>query len=308
MTFVGIDIGGSSIKYGTGTAARGIEHFSSLALDAKELKKPGALNYFRDRFARIFADLSALIPLEKIAAIGIGTPGMIDQAEKKIRGVNPNLRFWTDLNPAIVIPHKISQPLFFDNDANLMALAEASFYPPGLHILGLTLGSGIGSGFIIDHQVYHGARGFAMELGHLCVVSNGKLCNCGKRGCLEAYASLNGIQNRMTELGIDHQNPGLASILSLGASDQRIKRLIFRGLKYLSIALANSVILLNPDLIILGGGGAELGIYPPEKLLEGIRKLLPTPHTEHLKIGNARLGNKAGVFGAILLAESELGK
>jgi len=311
--YLGIDIGGSSIKFGYGKHKDGLLFFASeemyhpaiisCELQNPELLKEQQLAVFRMSFARILEKVEREIGVLNIAAIGIGTPGMVDHRKGLICGVNPNLQFWTGLSPASVLPEAISQPVFFDNDANLMTLAEASNYPDERYVLGITLGSGIGSGYVFNAKVYHGARGFAMEIGHVPLVPNGARCNCGKNGCLEAYASVNGLRNRIIEAGISSPLPDLRAILKLAKNSDEVMAIIRNGQQMLALALAQAVLLLEPDTIIIGGGGSEAGLYPIHELEKELYSHLPETHRPMLCL--ARLGNRAGVFGAILLAEQQ---
>jgi glucokinase len=105
----------------------------------------------------VFIVVDAAIGLKNLTAIGVGTPGMLDNKTGKLVGVNPNLPEWVNLNPISIFPHALKSRTFVENDANLMALGEAFLEPESSHLLGITVGSGIGCGFVIDCQIYHGA-------------------------------------------------------------------------------------------------------------------------------------------------------
>lgn len=300
--YLGIDIGGSSIKYGVGSCEQGLLFFGSIPVCEK------SLHGFRKLFTEIFNHLKRGSLLTDLHGIGIGSPGMIDHRLAKIVGTNPNLPFWTDIAPDALIPVEIKLPCVFDNDANLMALAEAQYFDASHNVIGLTIGSGIGSGFVCKRNIFHGSRGFAMELGHVTVVHNGELCNCGKRGCLEAYASLNGMRNRLCHLGLEAQQWNLLDLLQRAESNPIVKQILEQGLEQLALALANLILILEPDHLVIGGGASELPEYPSEELKAMIAELLPQHFYANISVDKARLGNKAGVLGAIALAEMPIKK
>ncbi len=296
--FLGIDIGGSSVKYGVGNRKQGLESFQSLPVTQKDLSGLQSL------IKGIISDVQHNASWEDIKAIGIGTPGLIDRSTGRLTGINPNLPFWTDIMPESILPHDLFIPAFSDNDANLMALAESAQYPPDACVLGITIGSGIGSGFVEASKIYHGSNGFAMELGHVCVEPNGAACNCGKHGCLEAYAAVNGMKNRLRDRGKDLSQMQLAELLQLTYTDTDVKDVLGTGIGYLALAVANAIMLLDPDVVVFGGGGSEIAEYPINDLTGMIRSYLPATVNQRIRLEKAYIGNKSGVMGAILLAES----
>lgn len=298
--YLGIDIGGSSVKYGWGNSAQGLLYFGQTTL-VKSSKKA-----LEEIINLILSTVNKEIGLEHITAIGVGTPGMINRKTGKLEGVNPNLSDWVDINPISIFPEKLQDKVTIDNDANLMALAEAYLLPEMSHVLGITIGSGIGCGYIINKQIYHGARGYAMELGHNTVLVNGVECNCGRRGCLEAYASVNGLLKLIinSEPGNRRIN-NMKDILQGGAADVNIQKIIDQSVEYLAIAISNLVINLDAEAVVLGGGVMDIDNYPASILINKIMEYLPDILKKSTLIKKASLGNKAGAMGAICLAESE---
>ena len=295
-TFLGIDIGGSSFKYGWGSSTQGLQYFSSLTIRERNL--PGFYSLAKE----LLAEVDKQIGMDNICAIGIGSAGTIDRLQNKLTGVNPNLPFWTNQNPSALIPTQYRQPVFCDNDANLMALAEAKQAGYN-HILGITVGSGIGCGLIIDGMVYQGAHGFAGELGHVCMVDGGALCTCGKRGCLEAYTSVDGWRRGLIALEPSFTGMTLTQLLELKALDNRVQTSHQAAQSFLCQALANAIVCFDPEAVIIGGGGMDAGMYSIEAIAEEVQKLLPVVNIGRTKIQKAFWGNKAGVWGAITHAE-----
>lgn len=298
--YLGLDIGGSSIKYGVGTCEQGLLSFDAVPVREKSLPE------FQSIFSQIKEAISSNFGWDQIQAIGIGTPGQVDHKQDKLIGVNPNLPFWTGISPRLIVSEDVALPVFYDNDANLMTLGEALRYPAGSIVVGVTIGSGIGCGLVSDGRIFRGSRGFALDLGHVTCVHNGSPCNCGKRGCLEAYASLNGMRNRLSERGYKSIDMGLLELLMLVQNDDEAKTVLFEGIEHFSIALSNLIVITEPDYLILGGGGSELQQYPLQELISRTYALLPAILAEHIGIEKAHYGNKAGVLGAIALAQNGL--
>ena len=294
---LGIDIGGSHLKYALGSRELGLLISSSIPTPTSDLSS------FKAAFRQIVETVHSSQPDHRISAIGIGTPGTIDLERGQIRGVNPNLPFWTGQDPASLIPKELSIPVACDNDANLMALAEAFECEDQQAILGITVGTGIGSGFVYKGKIFHGGRGFAMELGHVCMVPDGALCNCGLQGCLEAYSSLSGIRKRAAALDRAYAKLDPLALLELAGRNQELAALIEEGRIMLCRALSNAIITLDPKQLIIGGGCMDGGLYSISSLEHDIRALLPEVN-QHLEVKSAKLGNQAGVWGAIMLAEA----
>jgi glucokinase len=295
--YLGLDIGGSSIKYGWGNCKLGLLESGKVEL------KDNTLNSLRLATKDILAIADKKIGLKNIKAIGIGTPGTIDLQASKIVGVNPNLPEWTNLKPDSLIPNELGLEVFVDNDANLMALAEAAELPECNHVIGITIGSGIGCGFIIYKQIYHGAHGYAMELGHTTIQTKGVSCNCGKTGCLETYASVNGLINLIRNDEADFKINSLRDVLELAKAEKKIQAYLDDSISYLSASISNLAIILDADAIIIGGGAVDAVDYPFEQLRKKIIDNLPDIFQHKIIVQKAKNGNLAGTLGAVYLAE-----
>lgn len=290
--YLGIDMGASSFKYGIGNSQDGLLHFGTIRIHEKSL-------------AGVRQNILELLEAVKdfpYAAVGLGTPGTIDRKTGKIFGVNPNLKFFTDMSPAELFPKDFPLPILYDNDANLMALAESSFEPCRL-CFGVTVGSGIGGGIIVEGKIFHGASGFAAEIGHTIAVLNGKPCNCGMQGCLETYASVDGIRRQLQKAQSPFADMDLPTIIAQSKTDAFVQQTVAEGKTYLIQALANVCNILNPDLIVLGGGAMDLGLYDIDQIRKEVYAHISLAHRKDLKIELARFGNKAGVMGGIILCE-----
>ncbi len=289
---LGMDIGGSAIKYGWGNH-EGLQHFDAISLKQKTME------HFRSAASQVLEIADRALGLDNVAAVGIGSPGTIERSTSRIRGVNPNLPFWTDCVPADIIPENLKIPVFVDNDANLMALAEAHHYRTD-HALGITVGSGIGGGIILNGSIYHGANGFGGEFGHVTVVDNGQLCNCGKKGCLEAYASVDGLRRSLSAMDDELASLSIGKLLE--RQDNRVTETLKLGHDYLVAAIVNYVTLLDPEYVILGGGGMDAGMYDVHSIKGDMERSLAAVNRDKVAVVKAFYGNRAGVMGAILLA------
>jgi glucokinase len=142
-----------------------------------------------------------------------------------------------------------------------------------------------------------------MELGHNIVVPDGELCNCGKKGCLEAYASVQGMLNRIAQLPEGDLIKTMTNIVSAAPESCAVAAILQESMEYLSWSIANLVINLDADRVVLGGGVLDIPEYDVAGLVQRIKRYLPAILRDSVNIHKAKLGNKAGISGAIYLAE-----
>lgn len=295
--FLGIDIGASAIKYGWGSRQIGMEHFGSVATPCSGIEA------ISEALAVIIEGCQK--DIGKLSGIGIGIPGTLETRTGILKGINPNLRFLSGARVNEIIPKRLTIPFWFENDANLMTFSEASQYPQARVVIGLTLGSGIGSGAVIDGSIYRGGCGFAMEAGHIPVIGNALECNCGRRGCLEAYSSMTGMRKRLQSMGIDAGNWDYNDILRVSKHNQDVNLVVNDGLEHLITGIEILALLFDPDVIVLGGGMTEAQDFPWQTIEDGAMSLIPEQNGNHLKLVKAAMGNRSGVWGGIILAESK---
>jgi len=293
--YLGIDIGASSFKYGVGNMKTGLQTFGSIPVTHKNTES------FREIFAEIISEVSDY----GVSGIGIGCPGTFRAKDKVIVGKNPNIPFLKDISPAELLPKGMNLPVWVDNDANLMALAEAEL--AGVDsCVGITIGSGIGCGIVHESKIYHGASGFAGELGHIIMVEGGEPCSCGQHGCLEAYSSVDGIFRRLRSLDSEYADLSLPDLIFHRKDAAEIDRIISEAEDKLILALVNMAAILDPGLIVLGGGGMDLGLFNLDRINFQIQSKLPKAHAEQIQCVLADNGNRAGVLGGIILCERNL--
>jgi glucokinase len=248
-------------------------------------------------------------------AVGIGGAGMVDFAAGVMRFA-PNLA-WRELPIRDMVSEHTGLPCILDNDANAACWGEYRFGSGRgfRHMLLLTVGTGIGGGIVADGVLYRGAHGFAAEIGHVVVEPDGPLCGCGNRGCFEQVASGRAL-DRLGRAAASEHPDGL--IARLGGTDEvtgrhvseaadqgdAIARQIIEevGIR-LGVGIAGFVNVLDPEVVVVGGGVADIG--PP--LLDPARRayqetVLAPDHRPDVPIVPAALGNDAGAIGAAALA------
>lgn len=237
-----------------------------------------------------------------VAVAGVGTPGPLDFAEGVVRFA-PNIPGLVDYPLRERLEDWLGMRVILENDANAAALAEHHFGAAqgAKHSLYVTVSTGIGGGVIINGRVHRGAYGQGGEVGHLTVVPGGPLCGCGRQGCLEAVASGRALER---DASYAYGEPLSAEALFVRFHDGEAKAvsLVEGAARHLGVALASLQKVLDPEVIVLGGGVVLGG---GEDFVAAIRRA----YEEHLRgwkaapIRTARLGRSVGVIGAALAAE-----
>lgn len=320
--FIGVDLGGTNIKFGIVSQEGAILHKGILPAQAN-LGRDAILHNINKAIEEslAFAQRKNI----KIKGIGVGSPGTVNLDTGKIEGscpnipqmVNTNLKKW--LSAYFSAGSKFGEfPIFADNDANLMALAESKFgsakgYKDALCI---TLGTGIGGGIILDGKLFHGSNFAGAEFGHMTICYNGRRCNCGGIGCLEMYASAPGMIKDAINL-LRRNKKSIIHKLIKRDLDRLTTEVIFEAERkgdvlasdvinqacaHLGAGIASAINLLNPQIVVIGGGVSEGGNNFIQRIEKEVkRRAFPTV-TKNLKIVKAKLGNDAGFIGAAMLA------
>lgn len=247
--YIGLDVGGHKIN-------------SVLVKDGKVIRRMRVATKSTSNkkiiITQIFDCIDYLlnhVGKKQIRGIGIGAPAPV------------NLTALKNVSLVEIVRREFKIKTKVDNDANCFGLAEAILGAgKGAEILaGLTLGTGIGGAIIVNGEIFHGASGSAAEFGHMIIKKDGRRCDCGNRGCLEAYLSVK------------------------------------RREEYLGIGLANIVNIFNPDIIVIGGGIVDAGKFLFEPARKIMRKNILSPLAKNTKVVKAKLGEDAGAIGAALL-------
>lgn len=248
-----------------------------------------------------------------ITAIGMGVPGMID-GDAGVVITSENLGF-KNFDIARKTEEIMGLPVKISNDANVAALGEMKFGYGGTYrsIILLTLGTGVGGGIIIDGKIVEGNKGAGAELGHSVIEIGGEPCSCGRRGCLEAYASATAIIRDTKRAMQAHPDSKLWQIGSLDAvngktafdfsdTDAYAKEVVESYVKHLACGIVNLANIFRPDAIILGGGVCAQGdslINPLKEILD--KEIYGGSLGPKVKLLVAKLGNDAGCLGAAAL-------
>lgn len=305
---IACDIGGTQIRVATFDATSG------KIIQQKRIPTQASGEKAEDRLLGLIAELW---PAEgHVRAIGAAAPGFVDP-ESGVIFFSPNIHGWNGMPLRATIEDRFGVPVFVGNDANLAALGEWRFGAGrGFHhVLYLTISTGIGGGVVINDRLLQGARGLAAEVGHITVEPNGPLCGCGKRGHLEAVASGTGIANFVAEkLAGGATSPLLkgphpsAKEISAAASqgDALSIEAIRRAGTYIGHALADFLHMVNPSIVILGGGvshSGELLFTPIRAAME--ERVISSEYTRDLQIVPAQLGDDCGLMGALALAKMD---
>ena len=298
--YAGLDIGGSFLKYGFGNPEAGIVMHDKLAVEDRS--REGLYRLLRAAVQKIMDHAG-----QPVDAIAMGSPGTIDSDRGVVLGYSPNLPEWKGANPVEMLEQAFGIPAFIENDANLMAYGEASSYGFEKSVLGITIGTGIGSGLVIGDQIYRGANFLSMELGHTVVVPDGRLCKCGKHGCVEAYASATAIVEQSMDVHDGDVNKGytlsVKEALELADTEPVIRKIVDGAVQLLAQSVANAITLLDCDIVLIGGGVADITEYPLETLRESILKFLLPEIRHHVQIAKARYGNQAALLGSLHLCD-----
>ena len=312
MIAIGVDIGGTSIK-GASINSKGeiLDRFSLKVnkSDSAEVTVGNLCNIINDfKKEHVYE--------EDIAGIGIGVPGIAD-FDSGLLISSPNLPTWNGFNLKTFIKAKTGLEVYLNNDANVAALGEAVFGSAKKYndVIMLTLGTGVGGGIIINKHIYDGHMHQGAELGHMVIRMGGRLCGCGRKGCLEAYASATGlITDTKIAMEKDPDSKLHEVAKELGGVDARVafeamrrddksaKRVVRNYVKYLSEGIINYCNIFRPEVVVLSGGVANEGEY----LFKMIRRYLKK-HTYGMKgspkvdIKMASLGYDSGKIGAACL-------
>ena len=314
---IGIDLGGTTAKFAILNQQGEIQTKWSVETDISEdgVKiVPNLIESIKHQLDRF------QLTSEDFLGIGMGSPGTVNRVEGTVIGAY-NLNWKTLQLVKEQFETGTGIPFYIDNDANVAALGEqwvgAGNNEPNVAFI--TLGTGVGGGLISDGNLLHGAIDAAGEIGHVTVEPNGFPCTCGKKGCLEQYASATGVVHLAREMSEEYagdsqlkyqiddgQKVDSKVIFDLAKEgDDLAVMVVDRFAYYLGLALANVANLLNPSTIVLGGGVSKAGEFLVEKVRKNLVEFSFPTIREVTKLKIAELGNDAGVIGAASLVLNE---
>ncbi len=313
---VGVDLGGTNIVAG----AMPIDGSREIAMHTTPTLAEGGATSVVDRIAGMIEQVVAQTMAETRAkrsdflGVGIGSPGPLNR-EKGIVIVTPNLG-WKNFPLRDEISSRVGLEATLDNDANCATLGEfwCGAAVGGRNVIGMTLGTGIGGGLILEGKLYHGASDVAGEIGHTTIDSTGRRCKCGNYGCLEAYASGPAIAERAREAL--RGDEGESILVSMVDGDQRkitaqtvyeaakrgdsvAREVVRETARFLGAGVANLLNIFNPDTVVLAGGVTQAGDALFQPLRAEVRRRAFRPAVQACRIVPGALPLSAGVVGAI---------
>ncbi|WP_300637167.1 ROK family protein [uncultured Oscillibacter sp.] len=299
--YIGIDVGGTNLKAGLVDETGSIVKVERVPLD---FQGP-------ERFAEALAELSKNVMQEKVRWVGVGLPGAVDGGD---------VLFTTNIPMENVPLEKLFRqhldlPLLLGNDADCAAVGEF-FGGAGKgtrDFAVVTLGTGVGAGIIVDGKLRGGLA--SSEAGHMVICRDGELCNCGRKGCWERYASATGLiqqtkrameahpESALHQLAAEHGVEGRTAFQAAEAGDEAALAVCQSYVNYLASGLASLINILRPEAVAIGGG---VSAAPERLLLEPLREAVSKEcFSRHggrtTRILPAELGNDAGIIGAAML-------
>jgi glucokinase len=316
FAYAGIDIGATNIKFGL-TDRNG-------KIIYKE-RRPTMVEKGAEPLLHLVTNIGETLLYHaaeedhEVKWLGVGTPGAVDAKTGKVLGQSPNIEGWCGTELGQILSERLNMTVLVDNDVNAMAVAEARFGAAVGYssVVCVALGTGVGGGIILDGKLWRGAFNCAGEVGFMSLNADADNCSSGMPGCLESYCSSGAILKRCKAKLKNGLTPDFEEILEGSIENLNIKKLFVAVKKgdpiaqsvidetayYLGVGLAGVVNLLNPEIVVIGGGIADGGGGFVDSVSAHLRKHAIETATENLRIARATLGNDAGFIGAGILGE-----
>jgi glucokinase len=319
--YVGVDVGGTKIYAGVFDA--GLHCVGQARISTKSQRGPEAV---MERIARCVREAvdECDLDLKSVRGIGVGAPGAVDTESGRVIFA-PNLPKWEDIPLKKELEKHLEVPVFIENDCNMSTLGvyEMELQAKPRHVVGIFLGTGSGAGLILNGELYSGFNRTAGEIGHMVMEVGGPKCACGNRGCFEALASRTALFTQIHTAVQAGQKSILTDLLGKDLKDMRsgdlrkairrgdkfVEKLVQTAARYTGLAVGNVINLLNPEVVMLGGGLVEaledemMGI-----IVEAARQQALPGTAKGIVIKASKLGDEAGINGGAVLARTGLGK
>jgi glucokinase len=312
---IGLDLGGTNIVCG----AMPEDGSREIAVRSQPTYSEQGVETVIDRIVQMIEDVIAVTCAETGAhrsdflGVGIGAPGPLDR-ELGIVIVAPNLG-WRDFPLRDRVAKRVGLPATLDNDANCATMGEwwVGAAKGGRNVVGLTIGTGIGGGLILEGRLYHGASDVAGEIGHTTIDSTGRRCKCGNYGCLEAYASGPAIAERAREALAGDGDSILPAMVNgrveritaqtvydaAREGDATAREVVRDTARFLGAGIANLLNIFNPDVVVIAGGVTQAGATLFDPLRAEVRRRAFKPAVDACRIVPGSLPGSAGVVGAV---------
>lgn len=312
MVRVGVDVGGTGIKVGILNEENAI-----IGKGTIPTRTDRPFRYQVEDIAKCVLDTlkAAQTDLDDVVSVGVGIPGIASPAGVVIKCTNMG---WNHVPFREEFNHYLNKPVHIANDADVAALGEsiAGVSAGTSSSVFITIGTGIGSGIIINNRIWNGFHGIGGELGHVILRMDGEPCTCGNHGCLERYCSATALIRMGREAAAEHPE---SKILSYAAGDpEKISaRCVIDAarendpaavavyemfIRSLGQAIANVVNFLDPEVIVLGGGVSRAGAFLLDRVREEYRKYVIFGDQPMPDVKLAQLGSDAGIIGAAMLS------
>ncbi len=301
---IGIDFGGTSIKPALVQGSCILKHGKPINPQGHAAAE--TLNLMEQAIRELCSELPSLVP------VGIGLPGLVDSANGVVHGLS-NVVGWDEVPVSRILSERLGVPVILENDANAMAYGEWLFGAAAntRNAVCITLGTGVGGGLILEGKLYRGAQLAAGELGHTSIDMNGPSGPYGNLGCLEAYVGNHQISTRALAAYHSAGTPPPTPECTPLDLDRAARKGCLIALRLwetigteLGAAFANIVWILNPDIIVVGGGVANAGDLLFPHIERSLKSRTSAVISEKLRIVPATLGNDAGAIGCAALALS----
>ncbi|MGL4759886.1 MAG: ROK family protein [Sarcina sp.] len=305
---IGIDLGGTKISTAIANLEGKVQSLFVVPTDAN-LGEKKVIENIVTSIEKVIVEAKS--NLDEILCIGIGSPGVLDLAEGEIIA-SPNLPF-ANFKLISELKKSFDIDFYLDNDANVATIGE---YVLGAgkgkdNMVFVTVSTGVGGGAIVNGQLYRGNTSNALEVGHMTIDANGPICGCGNYGCLEALSSGTAIAKKAnqalgskveTSLRKYDKVTSYEVFVEATNGDAVATEIIDTALNYLGIGIANVITMLDPAMVIIGGGVSNAGPAIFEKVREVVKRRNFKVMSDNCEIVHAKLGTDAGVLGAISLA------
>lgn len=314
---VGVDFGGTKILAGVFDSA-----LTCLGRTKASTKAERGKDEVIERIARCVQDAvdECDLSMKQIRGVGLGAPGAVNPQEGEVIFA-PNLK-WEDVALKKELEKQLGVPVFLENDGNICTLGvyETELKAKPRNVVGVFIGTGIGGGLIIEGNLYSGFNRTAGEIGHMVIEVGGPKCGCGNRGCFEALASRTAIFRTIQSAVKDGQKTILTEMLGDDLKDLRsgdLRKAIRKGDKfaekvvedaaeYTGIAVANLINILNPEVVVLGGGVIDaLEDEMMAIIVETAMDYAMSGTTKGIEIIATKVGDDAGILGGAVLARKQ---
>ncbi len=297
---LGMDLGGSSIKWGLIRQDGSIVHEDTVQLESRSVE------HVVDTLANIVRK-AVYHDGVRVVGVGIGSPGLIDATRTIVR-LSPNFPEWDNLSLVERVREQAATdlPVVLENDANVLVYSESRWGAAvGMqHIVVLTLGTGVGGGVMVDGKLLRGFNGGAAELGHIPLDIDGPVCGTGVKGSFESYCSITGVMREATEVYSPDSPPSSPDLLTQAANDGDERALeVWRRIgHYLGAGVAAYINIFNPEAVLIGGGISGAGDHLLKPAQKTARSRCFAPNWNDCTFDRAKLEHKAGMLGAAAMA------